>query len=313
MDAARGSAKRMLVTGGTGFLGSEVVSRATSNGWSVIAPPHRGSMALDLEDERSIVDALVGCRPDVVVHTAYSRDGSAMSRVIVEGSSTLARACALTGAQFVHVSSDAVFGGRTGRPYSRSTLLIPPTPTARRRRKPRNESCQSCPRQSSCAPPSSSACRLWAGARTTWPRMSEDGPSGRMPSAAPRRRHARARTGRAVGPDGLRHPSRRRAGAAQSGGASGALAGRSRAVRPCAGGSRPRRAAGLVEGWSAPSNADRSAGGPCHCRPAGALNPAHSSTSERMWGVVAPTTAPTKPTFGSMTSSSSRPSHCARR
>ena len=76
-------------------------------------------MLLDVRDADA-VDRLVGdlC-PDVVIHTAYSEAGDDTAREVnVAGSRNVARAAAEVGARLVHVSTDLVFDGALGRPYT---------------------------------------------------------------------------------------------------------------------------------------------------------------------------------------------------
>jgi dTDP-4-dehydrorhamnose reductase len=74
---------RVLVTGGAGFVGSNVVAVAAERGDDVAAvvrkPPPRPErrcryLALDLLDAEAVRAALADVRPDVVVHTAIWND-----------------------------------------------------------------------------------------------------------------------------------------------------------------------------------------------------------------------------------------------
>jgi dTDP-4-dehydrorhamnose reductase len=110
----------MLVTGGAGYLGSELVRRAAAAGWEVRATrATREPPALEVEwvradvrDEAAMERAVGGC--DVVVHTAY-RQGDEPWSNNVEGSVAVARAAAAAGARLLHLSSDVVFRGDRGR------------------------------------------------------------------------------------------------------------------------------------------------------------------------------------------------------
>ena len=109
---------KLLVTGGSGFLGSELVRQARDGGWEVAATyrsrPVEGAVALDVTDE-SAVDALVArVRPDVVVHTAYVLSGPELHAITAEGPAVVARACERHDARLVQLSTDLVFDGARG-------------------------------------------------------------------------------------------------------------------------------------------------------------------------------------------------------
>ncbi|HEV7640729.1 MAG TPA: SDR family oxidoreductase [Gaiellaceae bacterium] len=111
--------QRLLVTGGCGYLGRELVRRAPERGWDVRAtwfqrPPVEGGGAewvqADLRHTEAAWRALEGV--DAVIHTAY-RQGVGEWEVNVEGSAALAEAA--RGVRLVHLSTDLVFDGKRGR------------------------------------------------------------------------------------------------------------------------------------------------------------------------------------------------------
>jgi dTDP-4-dehydrorhamnose reductase len=116
---------RLLVTGGTGYLGRVVAARAAADGWDVVAV---GSADADVRDRHAVESLLQAVAPDVVVHTAYVRDGPMARSVIVDGTAHVANAAHAVGARLVHVSTDVVFDGRAGRPYRESDPASPITP-----------------------------------------------------------------------------------------------------------------------------------------------------------------------------------------
>jgi dTDP-4-dehydrorhamnose reductase len=113
---------RLLVTGGSGYLGRALVSRAADAGWSVTAP---ASGDLDVRDAVAVAAASEACRPDAVVHTAYVREGPTARAVIVDGTANVVTACA--GRRLLHLSTDVVFDGRLGRPYTEADAVSPIT------------------------------------------------------------------------------------------------------------------------------------------------------------------------------------------
>ena len=106
----------LLVTGGAGYLGRELVRRAPAAGWDDVRATYF-SAPLDLAadwrraDVRALDSALLD-GVDAVIHTAYRQDADAWS-TNVDGSAAVARAAA--GRRLVHLSSDVVFDGTRGR------------------------------------------------------------------------------------------------------------------------------------------------------------------------------------------------------
>ncbi|MGZ4334687.1 MAG: SDR family oxidoreductase [Gaiellaceae bacterium] len=107
----------MLVTGGCGYLGRELLERAPAQGWLVRGtwferfPPERGLwLRVDVRDPGAVAEAMRGV--DAVVHTAY-RQGDGEWEVNVLGSEVVAQAA--VGRRLVHLSTDLVFSGDRGR------------------------------------------------------------------------------------------------------------------------------------------------------------------------------------------------------
>ncbi|HEX8496827.1 MAG TPA: sugar nucleotide-binding protein [Actinomycetales bacterium] len=114
----------LLVIGGSGYLGAEVVRRALAEGRSVGATHLRrhataagaadgdaGRVSwhrLDVRDRAAVVGLVTRLRPTTVVNAAYRQSQWVTT---ADGAASVALGAAAAGARLVHVSSDAVFSG----------------------------------------------------------------------------------------------------------------------------------------------------------------------------------------------------------
>ena len=120
-----------LVTGAGGMLGSDLVRLLRSRGSEVFACDRA---ELDITNGQAVKAALNDRRPDVVVNCAAwtavddaeAREADA-NRVNASGAANVAAACADSGAQLIHVSTDYVFGGTATRPYGEDEQPAPRT------------------------------------------------------------------------------------------------------------------------------------------------------------------------------------------
>lgn len=121
----------VLVIGGSGFLGTELVRRATAAGHATASFASRpGTVAdaewhrLDLRDPVAVTRLLSEVAPSVVINA--SSGGSDWS-VTADGAVHVALGAARQGCRLVHVSSDAVFSGTRVR-YDETCLPDPVSP-----------------------------------------------------------------------------------------------------------------------------------------------------------------------------------------
>jgi len=111
---------KALVTGAGGQLGQALMG-ALPTGWTAIGLTRT---ELDIGDPTAVSSAVRAHAPDLIVnaaaYTAVDRAESepeAAFRINRDGAGNLAEAARAAGARFVHVSTDFVFDGRSGRPW----------------------------------------------------------------------------------------------------------------------------------------------------------------------------------------------------
>jgi dTDP-4-dehydrorhamnose reductase len=118
---------RVWLTGGTGFVGSNIVHVAVERGHEVMTTVHKFRPAsvtaydvdeVDMIDQAAVEASIERFHPDLVIHCAILndfaglyRDRSAAWASYVTATSTAADAAAKVGAAFVVVSTDWVFDG----------------------------------------------------------------------------------------------------------------------------------------------------------------------------------------------------------
>lgn len=123
-------AGRLLVTGGSGFIGGHVLAAAASAGWQAVNADRAeighvagvDFLSLDIVDEAAVAAAARDAHPDAVIHCAAigdvdqsEREPELAWRVNVDGTANIARAAARLGARLVFLSTSTIFDGQAGR------------------------------------------------------------------------------------------------------------------------------------------------------------------------------------------------------
>ncbi|MCX4791888.1 sugar nucleotide-binding protein [Streptomyces sp. NBC_01221] len=123
----------VLIIGGSGFLGSELVHQVTAAGRVTAATynscpgdiPGAAWHRLDLRDHHRLDEIIDTVEPSVVIN---SSSGEADWAVTADGPVRLAQATARREIRLVHVSSDAIFSGISRARYDETALPDPVTP-----------------------------------------------------------------------------------------------------------------------------------------------------------------------------------------
>lgn len=122
---------RLLVLGGSGLLGSELL-RQSAVGTDVAATyfsrtgtnPGVDWLQVDLRDRAKTLEVVRAVRPDAMINAAFRQDDWATTAF---GAAHAAVPAAEVGARLVSVSSDAVFSGHDS-PYTEDAVPDPVTP-----------------------------------------------------------------------------------------------------------------------------------------------------------------------------------------
>lgn len=121
---------KLLITGGTGFLGRRTAAHFEKLGWEVLTPGHG---QLDITDRSAIGAWFRTNAPEAVIHTAAISDTGLCQQkpewseaINVTGCVNLAKACRETGAKLAICSSDQVyFGSAVSGPHREDEVLAP--------------------------------------------------------------------------------------------------------------------------------------------------------------------------------------------
>jgi dTDP-4-dehydrorhamnose reductase len=123
--------KNLLITGGSGYLGTHLIGAAQAAGWKVYATYHsrpfapaRGTaVPLDLRNLDKTRAVIRNIHPQAVIHAACSNRGE-QPLAIMPAAMSVASAAREFGWRLVHVSSDMVFDGEHA-PYADDAPLNP--------------------------------------------------------------------------------------------------------------------------------------------------------------------------------------------
>ncbi len=128
--------QRLLITGGTGYLGHTLVQQSVEQGWQVAASYFSQSplldagiiwLPLDVRDGLAVEETLDAFKPDVVIHTAFRQNDPDLLAVTAEGAGTVARVARMLGARLIHLSSDVIFDGERQGAYTETDAPNPIT------------------------------------------------------------------------------------------------------------------------------------------------------------------------------------------
>lgn len=114
--------ERLLITGASGLLGSEIVQLARKD-YEVIPSHntklfHSDSLRLDITDQKQVSSLFRQLKPDTVIHTAAETSVDRCEiqkelawKINVEGTGNVAVTCSKINAKIVYISTDYIFDG----------------------------------------------------------------------------------------------------------------------------------------------------------------------------------------------------------
>ena len=120
---------KVMVIGANGQLGVDLVRSFGEFGWEVLAATHA---EFDVRDTASVSSAISAAKPNVVVNTAAfhkveecESNPQLAFEVNAVGPMNLANTCRENDATFIHISTDYVFDGKRGEPYTETDTPSP--------------------------------------------------------------------------------------------------------------------------------------------------------------------------------------------
>ena len=124
--------KKVIITGGNGQLGKslkKVYEDSMDNSLELVFMGHDD---LDITDEGMVIKALSELKPYALVNCAMFKDTAACEddylnavHVNAEGPEILAHVCGMFDVKFIHISTDYVFDGEKGIPYTEYDIENP--------------------------------------------------------------------------------------------------------------------------------------------------------------------------------------------
>ncbi len=129
-DVEKGEgAVKILVTGGSGQLGSEIIRQLKDAGRLFMAPERS---ELDVTDAEQTTEFIDRTAPDIIIHCAAFTDVNRAEEeeeraflVNATGTRHIAEAASRIGAELVYISTDYVFDGKKKEPYGEDDLPAP--------------------------------------------------------------------------------------------------------------------------------------------------------------------------------------------
>ena len=123
---------RILITGADGMLGTDLREALGTEHDLVPTDLIGGLRFLDVTDTDQVLSTIAEVKPDAVIHAAAytdvdgcERDPDKAFRVNGLGTWNVATACARIGATLVYISTDFVFDGEKGEPYTEYDAVNP--------------------------------------------------------------------------------------------------------------------------------------------------------------------------------------------
>lgn len=120
---------RTIITGATGQLGQALQKVLTGQNFEVLDVPR-----MDVKDH-AIVETLAAYQPELVIHAAAmsdvngcARDPDAAFSINAFGTQNVAHACLQVNAKMLYISTNEVFDGRSGQPYTEDAQPHPINP-----------------------------------------------------------------------------------------------------------------------------------------------------------------------------------------